>query len=145
MKRSVTLYTVENMKNPITGDESRVLMSDSLKETLGDENPFAEETLRERHIIIALDRLVESNPESIVGVLDSILLDQHIEVEMRVSIEDGINMFKSMGAENQVKEIQLHYGTDVVSISGDYKISALRMQNVDPHLRACVLAMKLSN
>lgn len=130
--------------NPYEGD-SRILMSDSLRDSLKESNPFQDEPQVEKYVIIALDRVVGTQSSSIVGSLSSILFDSHIELEMQVTVDDAMIVIKSLNSENYVKEIQLHHDVEVVTVTGPYVIDAARLQDFKPALKSCVLALKLSN
>lgn len=127
----------------MSNNDSRILMSDSLRESMGNDDIFKEESQKDSFIIVALDRTVAGQSSSVVGVLSSILLDRHIEIEMRISIEDALQTVKSLSEENCVNEVQLHHGDEVVSITGKYVIDAARVQDINSSLKVCVLAMKL--
>jgi hypothetical protein len=135
----------EEVKLTVHPDRSKILMNDSLKEVFGDNDPFPEKE-EVQFIIVALDRFINGiRSEPIMGTLVSFLLDKSPEIEIMLSITDGMECIRAMGSVNQINEVQLHHGENLVSLEGPYEIEAMRMQDINPVSQTCVLSMKLTH
>lgn len=83
--------------------------------------------------------------ESFVGLVSTFLLDEHYEVEMKLSSLDAFK-FAKCWPNLIVSNLEFHYGTDVFNVIKDYekyKISAIRLLDVDLQQNVGTIAMKL--
>lgn len=122
----------------IRADTSRVLMSDVLNDAV-----IEGVTVDAPSYIICRINVKDDEEKSIVGTLSSILLDEHIEVEVSTLLEDGFTTLKNF---TLYKIASLEISGDEnggMSIEGPLTISAVRIEAIDYTRRMCTLLVKL--
>lgn len=122
-------------------DSSRIMMSDSIAGTIQEENNVLNDA--EKKFIIANLKL-DSNGEPfyIVGSVVSYLFDEHIELEVKVTTDDAFHI-TSLWPAVSILEFEFRKGLEIVKVDGPCKVSAFRVQEIEPLLQMCVIAMKL--
>lgn len=119
----------------------RVLMSDTLKDQVPDVDPAALEELSAKYVHVIANRVVGGQLLPITGIMLSTLFDAKPEVELKVLVDDALDVIE---AQNQYFEgFELHHGTRIVPMTGPFKVAAARIQEVDVKTQMCVLLLQL--
>jgi len=133
-------------KLKITTSTSKLLMSDSLKGTVP-EFEDAEVGEQSKNFIIAILEIVinKSKTEPLMGSLVGIELGDNVKIDFKMLLSDA---FSTIGLFNQgkidINSIQLHLLNDVMYIDGPFKITSMKLIDIDQTLQLCVLAIDLT-
>jgi hypothetical protein len=121
-------------------------MSDSLKGTVP-EFEDAEVGEQSKNFIIAILEIVinKSKTEPLMGSLVGIELGDNVKIDFKMLLSDA---FSTIGLFNQgkidINSIQLHLLNDVMYIDGPFKITSMKLIDIDQTLQLCVLAIDLT-
>lgn len=127
--------------NSLTSNKNQFMMSESLKNQVGDIDPELMGQLHEQYVHVIADRTIDGQHEPLVGLLRSVLFDVEPEIEFKVELTEALKTIKS----NNVAFLQfeLHHGEEIVTIPGPFKIKAARIQDIEPKNQMCVIALHL--
>lgn len=121
-------------------DSPRIMMSDSIANSVQEIDSL--QGIEQKFIIANF--FIEGGDKStvFVGNVISYLLDEHLEIEVKVTIDDAFNVTKFWPSIT-IKKFEFEKLPDTIKFDGNYKISAMRVQEIDHKLQMCVIAMKL--
>jgi len=119
-----------------------ILVSDSLQGQVADVDPTEE---FKNNLLIAVLSVLKSDKgvETLVGSVASSLLDEHHELEIKVEMQEGFNFYRTW-PHIVLAGYEIHRAEEIVSFKGPLRVSAVRIQEIDPARQTCVLAMKLA-
>jgi hypothetical protein len=121
-------------------DTSKVLMSESLRGTVPD---LEEGVAPDVQFVIAIGhRKVGNKEEPLVGSLVGVLFDQKPEIEIKVTVEEAINVIEAQNLS--FEKFEMHHGERIFELVGPFSVSAARMQDFDVATQMCVLMLSLS-
>ena len=134
--------------NTVTPDNSRVLMSEALKDLLPKDMVDAA-TVADiaQGFVIAIVGLVYANKEEpLTGVLVSFMFaDGELEVEANIQLEEGMKLLKST-QPLRATFVELHSGDDITRFepeTGAYRVAGARLGAIDAHRRMCTVLLNL--
>jgi hypothetical protein len=120
-------------------------MSDTLKGQVAGLEDQDDQQQEPQFIVVVLERIVGGTSfVPLVGSLVSVLYDEHVELEMRVELEDGFHtMVIAAKSGFRVNSFKMAMGESHVEVNGQFTVEAIRIQEIDHAAQMCVLAMKL--
>jgi len=123
--------------------EPKLLVSDSLKDAL------PEEQLQEAgEMFITVGIALEPREISLTGSLVGIEFTNPMKVDMKVSLREAFAFISNVVSNKQHNKtsegILLLLGEDVTSIPGPFAISSVKIVEIDPANKLCVLAVDLT-
>jgi len=119
---------------------SRVMMSDAIIDDVQDFEVMEEAGRR----FVMVNVTFQDGPEIFVaaGSLVSCLLDEHVEIDIKFTTDDAFYLIRKW-PNLSVIEFELHKGDHVTKHDEFHRISAIRMQEINPETQMSVIAMKL--
>lgn len=122
-------------------DVDRILMSDTLKDQVADVDPAALEELSAKYVHVVAHRVVAGQQLPITGIMLSTLFDAKPEVELKVLVDDALDVIEAQ--DQHFDGFELHHGERIVPLKGPFKVVAARIQEVDVKTQMCVLLLQL--
>lgn len=121
---------------------TRVLMSDVLKDTLPELDEGQINLLSEQYVHVVAERIVGQKLEPITGILSSALFAAvNPEIEFKVLLKEAFDVIEA--SDQTFNGFQLQHGTRNIDMTGPFTVKAARVQDIDPELQTCVLALQL--
>jgi hypothetical protein len=124
----------------LKADNSRMLMSDILKDRVDDANQI--EKFVEEAICVVVDRRIDMEKLPLTGILKTVMFDTEPEIEIMVEISEALLTISSGNLE--ILGIELQHGIKTtVPMPGPFQIKAARIHDVDVINQTCTLALHL--
>jgi hypothetical protein len=116
------------------------MMSDAIIDDVQDFEVMEEAGRR----FVMVNVTFQDGPEIFVaaGSLVSCLLDEHVEIDIKFTTDDAFYLVRKW-PNLSVIEFELHKGDHVTKHDEFHRISAIRMQEINPETQMSVIAMKL--
>lgn len=123
--------------------EPKQLVSDSLKDVLTEENI---EQVEEMFISVGL--VIEPKEHSLTGNLSGIEFgDYSTKIEIKASMRDAFNFIGQVITNDQHSKLSssliLLMGKDVVNIQGPFSICGVKVIEMEPTSKLCILSVDL--
>lgn len=130
-------------------DESRLLMSDVLKDALDEENaPDELKSLARNYTMVVLGRRANGVENPLVGTLEGFMCQgTDLEVETKIDLTEALSLLSAFANKNAptVDFVELHDGTEVIRFEydGRFTINGIRLGMIDYKRRLGIVLLNL--
>lgn len=132
-------------------DNSRVLMSDVLRDALPREMSDDTQALALNYVMVVLGRVIDGMESPLVGTLEGFMAQgDTIEVEAKVELDEALLTMTGAPSANPRRNIhfvfvELHDGEKVSAFGGEsqLELNGVRLGAIDYRRRMCVLMLNL--
>lgn len=123
-------------------ENDRILASADIADRIDDVDQI--DRLAASYVIVVIDRRVAGEMRPISGILNSVLLDEKIELDVKIQLTDALDVLQTTGTQ-RIVGFELHHGERIVPVNkGTMMIVAARLQDIEPKTQMCSLAMQLA-
>lgn len=128
----------------IKTDSSKILMSDVLKGQVEDFDDSIEK-MEMMSIYVIVDRTIGPDKlKPFSGILRGISLGIDIEIEMRMSLTDVIDIISENANSISIEGFELHQGENIIKkVFGSFVSKTIRVDEIDVINDLCVLGLQL--
>lgn len=140
-------------ENVAVVDNSRVLMSDVLRDALPQESNMSDDTrnLAMNYVMVVMGRIIDNVEKPLVGTLEGFMTQGDvIELEAKVELDEALLTMTGAPSAKQRRNvrfafIELHDGENVSAFGGDFEmeLDGVRLGAIDYRRRMCVLMLNL--
>lgn len=123
--------------------EPKELVSDSIKESLPDEQDY-QQIYQESCISVLFQ--FEEGVQGLFGNLIGIELSENLKIDARIATDEAFDLIQNLASslkERIIKNIALNYDDKLTKLRGPYKLLNTKIIEFDVNNKTCVLAIDL--
>lgn len=117
-------------------------MSNELRNLLPEISDESIEQLQSQYVHIVIDCRISSERKPLHGILQSFLLDDKPELEIKIPIIEALNLCRNK-LQTQFHSLELLYGEHNWAYFGIWNIKAIRIQEINHETNNCIVSMQL--